>query len=62
VKFVEIVSTRCVEKYPDALLPSVLIYKDGNIYSQMAKATPQTIRKSLDVIQEHIDGQAEQEQ
>lgn len=37
VKFIKIVATKCVENYPDANCPNLLIYKGGkavnNIYS-----------------------------
>ena len=42
-KFVQIVSTRCIENYPDAHLPTVLVYKDGNVFSQLLKATPEQL-------------------
>lgn len=61
VKFVEIVSTRCIEKYPDALLPTVLVYKDGNVYSQTSMVTPEQLKVTLEVIQKHLDEQEESE-
>lgn len=42
-KFVQIVSTRCIENYPDAHLPTILVYKDGNVFSQLLRATPEQL-------------------
>jgi hypothetical protein len=61
IKFVEIVSTRCIEKYPDALLPTILVYKDTNVYSQTTKVTPEQLKVTLDVIQAHLDENEEDE-
>lgn len=62
IKFVEIVSTRCIEKYPEHLLPTILVYRDANVYSQITVATPEKLRQTLDIIQQHLDGQQENEQ
>ena len=34
-KFVSILSTRCIENYPDRNLPSVFIYRDGEMKAQL---------------------------
>lgn len=57
IKFVEIVSTRCVEKYPDQLLPTILVYRDTAVYSQVTGATPERVKRVLDVIQAHLNAQ-----
>lgn len=59
IKFVEIMSTRCIEKYPDALVPTILVYKDTNVFSQVTKATPEQVKRILDTIQEELDKQDE---
>ena len=30
-KFVKIISTDCIDKYPDQLLPTLILYKDGKV-------------------------------
>jgi thioredoxin-like negative regulator of GroEL len=42
-KFIQIISTRCIENYPDAHLPTILVYKDGSVFSQLLKATPEQL-------------------
>ncbi|KAH8924274.1 thioredoxin-like protein, partial [Atractiella rhizophila] len=34
-KFVKIVSTRCIENYPDRAVPTMLIYKNGEMAKQI---------------------------
>lgn len=34
-KFVSILSTRCIENYPDKNLPSVFIYRNGEMKAQL---------------------------
>ncbi|QDZ25941.1 phosducin-like protein [Chloropicon primus] len=34
-KFVKIISTDCIPKYPDDLLPTLLLYKDGKVQKTM---------------------------
>lgn len=46
-KFVQIISTRCIENYPDAHLPTILVYKDGNVFSQLLKATPEQLESFI---------------
>ncbi len=55
IKFVEIQSTRCIENYPDGLLPTILVYKDNNVYTQVTNTTPEQIKRILDTIQVHLD-------
>lgn len=35
IKFVKIVSTRCIENFPDSKLPCVIIYKEGKMRSNI---------------------------
>lgn len=35
VKFVKIQATRCIENFPDANLPCVIIYKDGKMLKNL---------------------------
>lgn len=57
VKFVEIMSTRCIERYPDALVPTIIIYKDTSVYANIVNATPEKTRHILDLIDKHLDQQ-----
>lgn len=35
VKFVKMVATKCVEKFPDANCPSILVYRNTAVYKQL---------------------------
>lgn len=54
VKFIKIVATNCVEKFPDSNVPAVFIYKAGQLQSQLTnfdrkfkKFTPLEVEKFL---------------
>jgi len=38
LKFVQILSTRCIQNYPDANLPTVLLYRLGGVQKQLRHA------------------------
>jgi len=38
IKFVQILSTRCIQNYPDANLPTILLYRLGTVQKQLLHA------------------------
>ena len=38
LKFVQILSTRCIQNYPDANLPTILLYRLGGVQKQVLQA------------------------
>jgi hypothetical protein len=35
IKFTKILSTRCIENFPDSNLPCVIIYKNGELFKNI---------------------------
>ena len=52
VKFIQIVATRCIEGYPDANLPTVILYRKGNVQKQLLQASQQDVEKLIEQIEE----------
>lgn len=49
IKFVKIIATKCVEKYPDDAVPTILIYKNSQKIQTLAPALPYIGGKNLNL-------------
>lgn len=47
VKFIKILSTRCIENFPDSNLPCIIIYKDGQLQNNIPNFDRLNYLKSL---------------
>jgi hypothetical protein len=54
IKFVEIVASRCIPDYPDALVPTILYYYKGSMVQKITKAKPDGLIAFLNTIMESI--------
>lgn len=54
IKFVEIVASRCIPDYPDALVPTILYYYQGILQQKVTNAKPDGLCKFLNTIVETI--------
>ena len=52
IKFVQIQSTRCIQNYPDENLPTILLYRLGNVQKQILNADPMKTKELIDQILE----------
>jgi hypothetical protein len=57
IKFVQIVSTRCIPNYPDANLPTILLYRLGAVQKQVLQAD---ILKTQQLIEQVLEAELEQ--
>lgn len=57
IKFVQILSTRCIQKYPDANLPTILLYRLGTVQKQVLQAD---ITKTQELIDQILEAEKEQ--
>jgi len=57
VKFVQMVATRCIENYPDANLPTVLLYRKGNVQRQLLRTDPHQVQQLIDQVHEAERGE-----
>lgn len=58
IKFVQILSTRCIQNYPDANLPTILLYRLGNVQKQLLRADATKTQELIDQILEAEKEQA----
>ena len=56
IKFVQILSTRCIQNYPDANLPTLLLYRLGGIQKQVLQAD---VSRAQEIIEQVIEAEAE---
>lgn len=52
IKFVQIQSTRCIQNYPDANLPTILLYRLGNVQKQLLHADIVKAQELIDQVLE----------
>ena len=50
LKFVQMVATRCIENYPDANLPTIILYRGGNVQRQLLRTDPHQLQLLIDQI------------
>lgn len=56
IKFVQIQSTRCIQNYPDANLPTLLLYRLGTVQKQLLHAD---VIKTQDLINQILEAEQE---
>lgn len=54
IKFVDIVASRCIPDYPDALVPTILYYHQGSMVQKVTNAKPEGLTNFLNTILESI--------
>lgn len=59
IKFVQMLSTRCIQNYPDANLPTVLLYRLGGVQKQILHAD---ILQTQQLIKQVHEAEAEKAQ
>ena len=59
IKFVQMVSTRCIPNYPDANLPTILLYRLGAVQKQVLQAD---ILKTQQLIEQVLEAEREQQE
>lgn len=52
IKFVQILSTRCIPNYPDTNLPTILLYRLGTVQKQLLQADSAKTQELIDQILE----------
>lgn len=52
IKFIQILSTRCIQNYPDANLPTIILYRHGAVQKQILHADIQMIEALIEQIKE----------
>lgn len=57
LKFVQILSTRCIQNYPDANLPTILLYRLGGVQKQLLHAD---IAKTQQLIDQVLEAEQDQ--
>lgn len=57
IKFVQIVSTRCIQNYPDANLPTLILYRNGAVQKQLLRVDS---AQAAELIGQIHDAEAEQ--
>lgn len=57
IKFVQILSTRCIQNYPDTNLPTILLYRLGTVQKQVLQAD---ITKTQELIDQILEAEKEQ--
>lgn len=50
IKFVQILSTRCIPNYPDSNLPTVLLYRLGALQKRVLGADAHKVQELIDQI------------
>lgn len=58
IKFVQIQSTRCIQNYPDANLPTILLYRLGTVQKQLLQAD---VSKARELIEQILEAEQEQD-
>lgn len=58
IKFVQILSTRCIQNYPDANLPTVLLYRLGTVQKQLLHAD---ITRTQELIHQILEAEKDQQ-
>lgn len=59
IKFVQIVSTRCIQDYPDANLPTLILYRNGAVQKQLLRVS---VAQAFQLIEQIYEAEAEQVQ
>lgn len=59
IKFIQILSTRCIQNYPDANLPTILLYRLGAVQKQILQAD---IIKTQELINQILETEKDQQQ
>lgn len=59
IKFVQIVSTRCIQDYPDANLPTLILYRNGAVQKQLLRVS---VAQASQLIEQTYEAEAEQVQ
>lgn len=52
IKFIQMVSTRCIPNYPDGNLPTILLYRLGAVQKQILQADVYRTRELIQQIHE----------
>lgn len=58
IKFIQMVSTRCIPNYPDANLPTILLYRLGAVQKQILQAD---VHRTRELIQQIHEAEKEQQ-
>jgi hypothetical protein len=52
IKFVQIVSTRCIQNYPESNLPTIILYRLGGVQKQLLQANAVRTQELIEQILE----------
>ncbi len=52
IKFVQIVSTRCIQDYPETNLPTLILYRNGAVQKQLLRVTAAQASQLIEQIHE----------